>query len=129
MRTRPLASAPTMRPWTNGVKALEIPNTALHAACTRRLARSYFLKMKADPRSTIPNNMSSIGTCRAIMIAEKPAGNAVKSRTMTRISQTWFASQTGAIESAMSSRWRSRRGPLAKKSQTPPPKSAPPSKA
>ena len=56
-------------------------------------------------------------------------GKQVKSSTMARMSQTWFASHTGPIASAMSSRWRSWRGPRASRSHTPPPKSAPPSNA
>jgi hypothetical protein len=53
--------------------------------------------------------------------------NAVHSTTSTKISQTWLASQIGAIERSMRSRWRApRRVPPASRSQMPAPKSAPP---
>ena len=58
--------------------------------------------------------------------AANAAGKAVNSITTTRISQTWFASQIGAICSAISARCASRPGPRASRSHTPPPKSAPP---
>src|SRR5438309_9892514 len=42
-----------------------------------------------------------------------------------KINQTWLASQTGPMASATARRWSAARGPLANRSQTPPPKSAP----
>ena len=48
---------------------------------------------------------------------------------MTRMSQTWFASQIGPIACSMRSRCSFLRGPVASRSQMPPPKSAPPSSA
>jgi len=59
-------------------------------------------------------------------ITENARGKQVKRRTITTINQMWFASHTGAMASEMSSRWRRARGPEARRSQTPPPKSAPP---
>src|SRR5687768_16186471 len=55
------------------------------------------------------------------------AGKQLKSSTTTRISQTWLASQIGPMAPAMSARCRFQRGPPARRSHTPPPKSAPPS--
>src|ERR1700716_3461783 len=56
-------------------------------------------------------------------------GKAVNRPVIMKISQTWFASQTGPIASATATRCSAARGPLAKRSQTPPPKSAPASTA
>src|ERR1700716_2054683 len=56
-------------------------------------------------------------------------GKAVNRPVIMKISQTWFASQTGPIASATATRCSLARGPLAKRSQTPPPKSAPASTA
>ena len=62
--------------------------------------------------------------------AAKAAENAVQSTTRTKISQTWFASQTGPIAQSISAR-----GPLAalapaeSSDQNPAPKSAPPNTA
>ena len=66
--------------------------------------------------------------CSVMLRAAKAGGKQVNSSTMTMISQTWFASQIGPMASAISARWESRRGPEARRSQTPPPKSAPPSR-
>ena len=49
----------------------------------------------------------------------------MNSRTITKISQTWFASQTGPIAVAMARGARAARAPRASRSHTPPPKSAP----
>ena len=66
-------------------------------------------------------SISDSGTCSVVMTAEKAAGKPVNSSTITMISQTWFASQTGPIACAISSRWASARGPRASRSQTPAP--------
>src|SRR2546427_5309412 len=57
------------------------------------------------------------------------AGNAVKRPTIRKISQTWWPPHTGPIASAPARRCSRARGPLASKSHTPPPKSAPASTA
>ena len=63
-------------------------------------------------------------------IAANAVGNAVHSTTSTKISQTWFASQTGPIEWSTSARGRApRSAPPAVRSQNPVPKSAPPNRA
>jgi hypothetical protein len=77
----------------------------------------------------MPTSINVIGMCRTMPRVEYAAGNAVKSSTTTTINQTWFASQIGAMELAINSRCSTRRGPLANRSQTPPPKSAPPMSA
>ena len=59
-------------------------------------------------------------------IAPNARGYAVQVTVRTKISQTWLASQTGAIESCAWSRTRSPCGP-ASSCQKPAPKSAPPS--
>ena len=58
--------------------------------------------------------------------AAKAAGNAVNSSTITKISQTWFASHTGPMARSIAARCAALRGPRASRSSTPPPKSAPP---
>ncbi len=78
----------------------------------------------------IPIAARKSGICSVVKIDPKAFGNAVQTITSTKISQTWLASQTGAIE-----RWimpRSgppRRAPPAVRSQKPAPKSALPSTA
>ena len=64
------------------------------------------------------------------MIDAYASGKQVHSTTNTKISQTWLASHTGAIEWSMTSRGRSPRlVPPATRSQKPAPKSAPPKTA
>ena len=58
------------------------------------------------------------------MIEPKASGKAVHITTRMKISQTWLASHTGDIELLMRARSASSR---AVRSQTPVPKSAPPS--
>ncbi len=66
-------------------------------------------------------------------MSPKAAGKAEKVHTITKISQTWLASQTGPSEAAIRPRWRSAlprsRPSPASMSQPPPPKSAPASRA
>src|SRR3954468_5392099 len=62
----------------------------------------------------------------AIDTAANAGGNAEKSSTTARISQTWLASQIGPMAFSITVRCSARRGPVASRSQTPPPKSAPP---
>ena len=67
---------------------------------------------------------------RVDMIDSKATENAVHSTTKTKISQTWFASQTGPIAQSTSARARSPRSSRpASSDQTPAPKSAPPKTA
>ena len=70
------------------------------------------------------------GTNRVSMIDAYADGKAVHITTKMKISQTWFASQTGPIERSMTARGRApRRAPPAVRSQNPAPKSAPPNTA
>jgi 2,3-bisphosphoglycerate-independent phosphoglycerate mutase len=77
----------------------------------------------------VPGVTPASGTWSAVAMAAKATGKHVNSTTTTTISQTWLASQTGASASAIVSRCSGLRGPRARRSQTPPPKSAPPSSA
>ncbi len=62
------------------------------------------------------------------MIAENAVGKPDQSRTRQKISQVWFASQTGPMAWSMSDRARApRAAPPAVRSHRPVPKSAPPS--
>ena len=64
------------------------------------------------------------------MIDAKASENAVHSTTSTKMSQTWFASQTGPIAQSISARGRLPRSPPPATSvQNPAPKSAPPKTA
>jgi hypothetical protein len=53
--------------------------------------------MKEEPRMTMPTIKTVSGIFNAVVIAANAAGNPAKSSTITRISQTWFASQTGVM--------------------------------
>ena len=87
-------------------------------------------KANAAPRRTIPSAASVSGTNSVDMIAANAGGNAVQRITRSKISQVWFASQTGPIASAMSARGAAPRlAPPAARSQKPAPKSAPPKTA
>ena len=87
-------------------------------------------KAKLAPRSTIPRAAIVRGTNSVSMIDAYASGKHVHRTTKTKISQTWFASQTGPIECSMTSRGRLPRSePPAVRSQKPAPKSAPPKMA
>ena len=87
-------------------------------------------KANPTPRKTMPSRDRLSGTNSAVMIAANATGNAVHSSTRMKISQTWLASQTGVMDSSMSSRGAlPRSAPPATRSQIPPPKSAPPNSA
>jgi hypothetical protein len=62
-----------------------------------------------------------MGMWSAVMIAANAGGKPVKRTTITRMSQTWFASQIGPIACSMASRWRTALGPAASRSHMPPP--------
>ena len=127
--TRPLAIAPPAAPRKNGVTTDEIAKTA-PAARRPESPAATGRKAKAAPRRTIPRAASVSGTKRVDMIAAKAGGKAVQRMTRSKMSQVWFASQTGPIASAMSARGAAPRGdPPATRSQKPAPKSAPPKTA
>ena len=81
--------------------------------------------MNVAPRRTIPKSSSVSGSKSVVETAAKAVGKPVKSTTTTRISQTWFASQIGPMAASTSARCARRRGPEARRSHSPPPKSAP----
>src|SRR3990172_7202830 len=74
----------------------------------------------------MPISEITSGTKSAVNRSAKAGGKAVNSVTTTRISQTWFVSQTGPIARKIASRCCEARGPPASAVQTPAPKSAPP---
>ena len=114
-------------PSTTGVTIEATPNTLRPRRCHAGPRRPRERNAKAAPRNTIPATAMLNGTYSATPSAANAAGKAANSAVTTKISQTWFASQTGPIASAISARSRSRVGPRARRSHTPPPKSAPPS--
>ena len=79
----------------------------------------------APPRRMIPMAARKSGSASVEVIEPNARGNAVQRTTRMKMSQTWFASQTGAIERLM--RTRSSMSLPAVRSQMPVPKSAPPS--
>ena len=127
MRIRPDASAAPDIPSTTGVTSDAIPNTRVQRRC-HAPPSPYGRNANAAPRKTIPAIAMLNGTYSATPSAANAGGNAANSAVTTKISQTWFASQTGPIASAINARSRSRAGPRASRSHTPPPKSAPPSR-
>src|SRR5438105_921469 len=75
----------------------------------------------------IPTAATNRGTDRVEAIDPKAAGYAVHTTVRTNTSQTWLASQTGAIDSCAWSRMRCPSAPPpAVSCQIPAPKSAPP---
>ena len=127
MRIRPDAIAAAHMPSTNGVTSDAMPNTRVHARCHPVSGSPYERNANAAPRITIPAIAMPNGTYSATLSAANAGGNAANSTVTTKINQTWFASQTGPIAFDIRERSRSRAGPRASRSQTPPPKSAPPS--
>ena len=73
----------------------------------------------------IPTAATNSGIVSVEVIEPNAGGNAVQRTTRMKMSQTWLASQTGAIERLMRS--RTAMSLPAVRSQMPVPKSAPPS--
>ena len=127
--TCPVATAPTTVPMKNGVISEEAAKVA-PVSCCSRIRSAVCRNANPTPRSTMPSSDRLSGTNSAVMMAANAGGNAVHSSTRMKISHTWLASQTGVIDSSISSRGRApRSGPPATRSQIPPPKSAPPNSA
>src|SRR6186997_3261706 len=94
--TRPEAMPPTTAPRQYGTSTDEIANAA--PKFRRELVRSNaFRKAKLEPRSTMPSAAIVSGTNRVRVIDAYASGKHVHSTTKVKMSQTWFASQTGAI--------------------------------
>ena len=127
--TCPVATAPTTVPMKNGVISEETANNAPVNRCSRSRC-AVCRKANPTPRRTIPSRDRLSGTNSAVMMAANAGGNAVHNSTRMKISHTWLASQTGVMDSSMSSRGDAPRWALpASRSQIPPPKSAPPNSA
>ena len=101
--TCPVATAPTTVPMKNGVISEEDAKVAPVSCCTR-IRWAVCRKANPTPRSTMPSSDRLSGTNSAVMMAANAGGNAVHSSTRMKISHTWLASQTGVMDSSMSSR-------------------------
>ena len=127
--TRPVAMPPATLPMQYGTITDEMANAAPKLRRSR-VRKTDLRNAKLAPRSTMPNAAMVSGTKRVRVIEAYASGNPVHSTTKQKMSQTWFASQTGPIEWSMTSRGRSPRlAPPASRSQKPAPKSAPPNRA
>ena len=104
--TRPDAIAPATAPMQYGTSTDEI---AKIAPKSRRsdVRKTLLRNAKLEPRSTMPSAASVSGTNSVSVIDANASENPVQSTTRQKISQTWFASQTGPIEWSMSARGRS----------------------
>ena len=103
--TRPEATAPATVPMKKGVITDERANAQVARRRPRSLAATPW-KANPAPRSTIPRAARLSGMNRVDMIDAKASGNPVHSTTSTKISQTWFDSQTGPIAQAIRARAR-----------------------
>ena len=106
--------------------------TANAASAKRRPVRLSAIRWKANPapRSTIPSAARQSGMNSVDITDANASGNPVQRMTSAKISQTWFASQTGPIAQSMRARARFPRSlPPATSAQNPDPKSAPPNTA
>ena len=115
-------------PSTNGVTRLATREHVAPAPLLGVVGRVVRAEDERRPAQHDPEQDGGRGMCSAVMIAANAGGKPMNRTTTTRISQTWFASQIGPIARAISSRCSRARGPEANRSQTPPPKSAPPSR-
>ena len=127
--TRSDAIAPTTVPMKNGVSSDERPNRR-SARSRPAVRRAVLWNANPEPRRTMPKAARLSGMNSVEKIAANADEKPVQSTTMTKISQTWLASQTGPIAQSISSRGRRPRSPLpATRLQKPAPKSAPPNTA
>src|SRR3954454_9129740 len=95
--TRPDAMAPATVPMKKGTSTDEIANAAPKFRRSR-VRNTALRKAKLEPRSTMPSAASVRGTNRVSVIDANASEKAVHNTTRQKISQTWFASHTGAIE-------------------------------
>src|SRR3954469_9367843 len=127
--TRPDAIAPATAPMQKGTSTDDSAKAAPKLRRSR-VVNTDLRNAKIEPRITMPTAASVNGTNSVSMIDANVSANAVQSTTRQKISQTWFASQTGPIEWSTIARGRSpRSAPPAVRSQNPAPKSAPPKRA
>ena len=94
--TRPEAMPPTTAPKQNGVSTDDAANAAPFTRCSA-VRIDTLRNAKPDPRSTIPNAAMPSGMYWVVMIAANAVGKPDHSTTRQKISQVWFASQTGPI--------------------------------
>ena len=119
--------APITVPMKNGAASEEKAKIPPVRACSEASARD-LRNAKPAPRSTMAKTASMSGSNRVEVIAANAAGNAVQRMTRSKISHTWFVSQTGPIAWSIRAQGntRPRAVPPASRSHRPPPKSAPP---
>ncbi len=126
----PAAVAVTAMPKAKGVRMLAISKVLAHEGDVFTGLTAEMTEGKGGaPRKLIPTRAITNGTSRAMKIAAKPVGKAVKSVTTMNISQMLLVSHTGPMARKRLSRCSRARGPEAKAVQMPPPKSAPPKSA
>src|SRR5262245_39786382 len=114
--TRPDAIAPATAPMQYGTRTDENAKTAPRARRSR-VRNTLLRNAKLEPRITIPSAASVSGTNSVRVIDANASENAVQSTTRQKMSQTWFASQTGPIEWSTSARgFAPRSGPPATRS-------------
>src|SRR3982074_3074561 len=93
--TRPDAIDPATAPMQNGTSTDDTANAA--PKLRRSLVRNTALRnAKLEPRMTIPSAARDNGTKSVRVIDANASEKAVQSTTKQKISQTWFASHTGA---------------------------------
>ena len=127
--TRPDAIPPSTAPKKNGISTEAEANSAPSTRASLIVA-AWPRSANAVPRKMIPIAARKSGICSVEKIEPNAVGKAVQTITSTKISQTWLASQTGAIERWIIPRRRPpRAAPPAVRSQKPAPKSALPSTA
>ena len=124
-----MATPPATVARKNGVATDENANSAPNSRCRANVVLA-LRNANPAPRPMMPSAATVSGMYIVDVIAANTGGNPVHSSTITKISQTWLASQTGPIECSISLRCgQPLRAPPATRSQNPPPKSAPPSSA
>src|SRR4051794_7674446 len=116
---------PTTAPSANGVR-IEDTEKIVSITLDSRTPEAPERSAYAAPRNVIPSAAMKSATASVDAIEPNARGYAVQKTVSTKISQTWLASQTGAIERCACSRMRSACGPRpAKSCQNPASKSAP----
>src|SRR4051794_21577226 len=125
--TRRDAIPPTAAPRAKGVR-IDDADDAVSIACSWRSDEVPERSAYAAPRTMMPRPATNSATESVEAIDPNATGYAVQTTVSTKISHTWLASQTGAIDSWACSRMCSPRSPRpAPSCHTAAPKSAPPS--
>src|SRR6202035_4744234 len=92
--TRPDEIAPATVPRKNGVTTDEIANAAPKGRCNDSPVTAP-RKANAEPRRMMPIAVAVSGMYKVEAIAANTVGKPVQVTTSAKMSQTWFASQTG----------------------------------